>query len=108
MLEWNWNVGSPIVMRFLQKTSILSMSELIVFTYNQNAESAQLIFNDLLETEYMLLADILKHANSTDPVGLSLCDLSNEGFKRLCNDVIENPNILAKNYFTEIDEYVQG
>lgn len=84
------------------------MSELIVFTYNQNAESAQLIFNDLLETEYMLLADILKHANSTDPAGLSLCDLLNEGFKRLCNDVIENPNILAKNYFIEIDEYIQG
>lgn len=84
------------------------MTDLIVNIYNQNTENAQLIFNDLLETEYMLLADLLKHANSTDPIGLSLCDLLNEGFKRLCNDVIANPNILATNYLTEVDEYIQG
>lgn len=95
-------------MKYLQKTSILSMSDMIVNTYNQNVENAQLIFNDLLETEYMLLADLIKHANSTDPTGLSLCDLLNEGIKRLCNDIIDNPNILKKNYFDEVDEYIQG
>lgn len=84
------------------------MSDMIVDKYIENSEDAQLIFNDLLETEYMLLADLLKHANSNDQTGLSLCDLMNEGFKRLCNDIIENPNILVRNYFIEIDEYVQG
>lgn len=108
VIEWNWNVGSPIVMRFLQKTNILNMSEAIVFSYNQNPEVAQLIFNDLLETEYILLADLLKHANSTDPSGLSLSDLLNEGFKRLCNDVIENPTIMIKNYLVEVQRYLLG
>lgn len=107
-VEWNWNVGSTIVMRFLQKASILNMSEAIVFVYNQNPEIAQLIFNDLLETEYILLADILKHASSTDPTGLSLSDLLNEGFKRLCIDVIENPSILMKNYLIEVQEFLFG
>lgn len=101
-------MGSPIVMKFLQNTCILNMSEAIICAYNQNIESAQLIFNDLLETEHMLLANLLKHANSTDPMGLSLCDLLNEGFKRLCNDVIVNPTVLVTNYLEEVEEYIQG
>lgn len=107
-LEWSWNIGSPIVMKFLQKTHILSMTDLMVHTFNKSPESAQLIFNDLLETEFMLLGDLLRHANSTDPTGLSLCDLLNEGFKRLCNDIIENPAVLAQNYLEEVEEHVQG
>lgn len=107
-LEWNWNVGSPIVMKFLQKTHILSMTEFIVHTYNKHTESAQLIFNDLLETEFMLLGDLLSHANCNDSIGLTLSDLLNEGFKRLCNDIIENSSLLMQNYLDEVEEYVQG
>lgn len=104
----NWNVGSTIVMKYLQKSNILSMSDVIVYTYNQNQECAQLIFNDLLETEYMLLGDLLKNANSTDPAGMALCEILNEGFKRLCNDIIQNPSILVTDYLIEVDEYIPG
>lgn len=104
----NWNVGSPIVMKYLQKSNILSMSDMIVHTYNQNQECAQLIFNDLLETEHMLLGDLIKNANSNEPTGMSLCEILNEGFKRLCNDFIQNPSILVTNYLTEVDEYIPG
>lgn len=109
VLEWNWNVGSPILMKFLQRSHILSMSDLMVHTFNnQNAESAQLIFGDLLETEPQLLADLLIHANGTDAVGLLLCEVLNEGFKRLINDAIENPSVLTTNYLDEVEEYVYG
>lgn len=101
-------MGSPIVIKYLQKSNVLNMSDMIVNKYNQNQESAQLIFNDLLETEHMLLADLLKNANNTDPTGMTLCDLLTEGFKRLCNDVIQNPKILIKNYLEEVDEYIPG
>lgn len=107
-MELNWNVGSPIVMKYLQKSNILNMSDMIVNKFNENQEDAQLIFNDLLETEYMLLGDLLKNVNSTDPTGMSLCDILNEGFKRLCNDIIQNPSILVTNYLTEVDEYIPG
>lgn len=108
ILELNWNVGSPIVMKYLQKSNILSMSDVIVSTFNQNAEGAQLILNDLLETEHMLLGDLVKNANSTDPIGMSLCEILNEGFKRLCNDVVQNPSIFVTDYLTEVDEYIPG
>lgn len=85
------------------------MSELMVHTFNnQNAESAQLIFGDLLETEPQLLADLLMHANSADAIGLLLCEVLSEGFKRLVNDIIENPSILAVNYLDEVEEYLHG
>lgn len=108
-LEWSWNVGSPVLMKFLQRSHILSMSELMVHTFNnQNAEAAQLIFADLLETEPQLLADLLIHANGTDASGLLLCEMLSEGFKRLINDVIEDPSILANNYLHEVEEFLHG
>lgn len=84
------------------------MTDLIVYTFNQNTDAAQLILNDLLETEFILLADIMKSANPSEPTGLMVCDLLNEGFKRLCNDIIDNPSLLVKNYLDEVDEYVPG
>lgn len=85
------------------------MSDLMIHTFNhQNAESAQLIFGDLLETEPQLLADLMLHANSSDAIGLLLCEILSEGFKRLINDTIENPSILAKNYLDEVEEYIYG
>lgn len=45
----------------------------------QDAESVQLIFGDLLETEPELLADLITHANNTDATGLLLCEILNEG-----------------------------
>lgn len=96
-------------MKFLQRAHILSMSEFMVHAFhNHNAESAQLIFGDLLETEPQLLADLLIHANGTDATGLLLCEVLSEGFKRLINDTIENPSILATNYLNEVEEYVYG
>lgn len=103
IIDSEWNCGSPKVMKYLQKTNILSMSDMIVNKYNRNQCDAQLIFNDLLETEPMLLADVLKNA-----CNLTICDLLNEGFKQLCNDVIQNPNVLVLNYLEEVDEYIQG
>lgn len=64
VLQWNWNVGSPVVIKFLQRSHILTMSELMVHTFNnQSAEAAQLIFADILEADPQLLSDVLIHAN---------------------------------------------
>lgn len=96
-------------MKFLQATHVLSMTDLMVHTFNnQNAEAAQLIFGDLLESDPQLLADLLLHTNSVDQTGLLLCEVLNEGFKRLINDTIENPSILEKNYLEDVEEYIHG
>lgn len=98
-----------MVMKFLQRSHILSMSELMVHTFNnRDAESAQLILGDLLETEPQLLADLLLHANSADAIGLVLCEVLSEGFKRLLIDIIANPFDLAANYLNEVEEYIYG
>lgn len=105
-VDWDWNVGSVIVLRCLQQSNILNMSEYIVSVNNINSENAQLVFNDLLETEFVLLADLLKHLNNINPISIQISDILHEGFKRLCIDLIENPNELTKNYFNELKEFV--
>lgn len=84
------------------------MTDVLYYTYQQDPNHAQLILSDLLETEFMLLADLVKHINSSDSIALTICDILNEGFKRLCIDVVENPSILLQNYMTAIEYYTQG
>lgn len=85
------------------------MTDVMFYTYHQqDPNHAQLILSDLLETEFALLADLVKHINSSDAIAIAICDLLNEGFKRLCIDIIENPNILMQDYIKAVDYYVQG
>lgn len=84
------------------------MTDVMYYTYQQDPNHAQLILSDLLETEFGLLADLVKHINGSDPIAIAVCDILNEGFKRLCIDVVESPGVLLHNYMTEIASFVQG
>lgn len=81
---------------------------MIMFANNQDNECAQLILTDLLETEFILLADLMKNLNCTDSTSLMISDILNEGFKRLCKDIIENPGDLTKNYLCETEQFLIG
>lgn len=108
IVDWNWDVGSVILMKFLQHANILSMTDVLYHTYQQDPAHAQLILSDLLETEFMLLADLVKHIKSSDSTAIILCDILNEGFKQLCIDIIENSGVLQQNYMKAIEYYTQG
>lgn len=99
-----------ILMKFLQQSNVLNMADVMYsfYTYQQDPNHAQLILSDLLEAEFTLLADLVKHINSTDATAIAICDILNEGFKRLCIDIVENPNILMRDYIKAVDYYVQG
>lgn len=84
------------------------MTDVFYYTYQQDPNHAQLILSDLLETEFTLLADLVKHINSSDATAIAICDVLNEGFKRLCIDIVEHPNILMQDYIKAVDYYVQG
>lgn len=105
-IDWEWNVGSIRLLRSLQTTHILTMSEFIVWVHNKNPEEAQLILNDLLEMEFILLADLVRHINSTNPMSIQITDILQEGFKRLCVDLCGNPALLSQNYLNAIEPLV--
>lgn len=48
-----------------------------------------------------IVMNYLQKSNILNLTGMSLCDILNEGFKQLCNDIIQNPSILVTNYLTE-------
>lgn len=106
--EWSWNVGSVNLMKFLQKSNVLSMTDMILFAHNQDPECAQLIMTDLLEMEHILLADLIKNLNCTDSISLTISDILVEGFKRMCKDLIDDPNILKTNYLQHIEAHLHG
>lgn len=107
-VEKNWNVGSSHVMKFLQESNVLSMTDYILFVYNQNAEEAQLMLSEILEKDFSLLADLLKHTDKSNAISLAVNDLLLEGFRRLCNDVMKTPSELLTNYLSELEPFVQG
>lgn len=101
-IDWDWNVGSVRLLRSLQTAHILTMSAYIVWVHNKNSEEAQLILNDLFETEFILLADLVRHMNSTNPISIQITDILQEGFKRLCIDLCRNPALLSQNYLNAL------
>lgn len=108
MLEWRWDIGSTKLMKFLQKANILSMTDMILFAHNEDMEYAQLILTDLLETEYILLADLLKNYNCNDSISLLVCDIVSEGFKRMCRDIVESPLVLKEDYLCAVKAHLLG
>lgn len=108
VLEWRWDIGSTKLMKFLQEANILSMTDMILFAHNEDMEYAQLILADLLETEYILLAELMKNYNCNDSTSLLVCDILYEGFKRMSRDIVDNPFVLKGNYLCEVETHLFG
>lgn len=105
-IDWEWNVGSIRLLRYLQTAHILTISEYIVCIHNKNPEEAQLILNDLFEMEFILLADLVQHLNSTSPTSIQIADILREGFRRLCVDLCESSTLFTRNYLAELEPLV--
>lgn len=79
-----WNIGMPNILVLLQKSNILTMSQYI---YHQNDnETIQCIFNDLLETEWELLANLVENLGCNNVVSLKITDILEEGFRSIIMD----------------------
>lgn len=123
-----WNVGSPIVLRILQRANILSMSEYLLHKMSDEAAhidaystggelpTSQLILNDLLEsTEHQLLANVVQKSllltADGDATGqqhsfsIRLTDAIEECLRRLFVDLQANPNVISCNYLQTLDKH---
>lgn len=106
-MKWQWKgIGSVRVMQFLQDVGVLNMTEYLLAAHNRDEEEAQFILSDLFETDSELLANLVRHINHSDPLSLKINSVLYEGFRRLCYDILENPNELGKNYFLGLSELV--
>uniref|UniRef100_A0A182NJL7 Fanconi_A_N domain-containing protein n=1 Tax=Anopheles dirus TaxID=7168 RepID=A0A182NJL7_9DIPT len=95
-LRHEWNVGSARVLNLLQDEHILTASEYILSL--DSTELIQQIMNDLLETEFTLLAHLVKYAFQDNVHSQSLTTILRESFRSLVADLKENPNVIPRNY----------
>lgn len=129
-LKSTWNVGSTIVLAQLQRSFILTMTDYIwqqfqVYPQSQSlmssyqmidseemdkqtGESVQLILNDLLETEFSLLADLTKNIGGSDAVELKVFDVLRECFKRLVGDLSANPELVQISCLLELRKHLRS
>lgn len=123
-----WNLGSTIVLGQLQRASILTMTDYIWMQFQANlspnndstsftmidseeadkqtGESVQLILNDLLETEFVLLADLARSIRGSGVVELKVSAVLRECFQRLIGDLAENPELVQVNCLRELRKYL--
>lgn len=107
-MTWNWNVGSAKILGWLQEAHILDATEYVVAKYEQDVEATQLIMNDLLETQFTLLANLCQHFNCANSTSVKVVDILTESLIRLCRDLCESPTLLRVNYMAALDEHLLG
>lgn len=103
-LRQEWNVGSARILSLLQEASILSATEFILSL--DAIELVQQILNDLLETEYNLLAHIIRYAYQDNVQSHSLSSILKECFRALLSDLMENPNVIPRNYLSALKSHL--
>lgn len=105
-LDWQWNVGGARVLRRFQSFHILTATEYILIVNNKNSAEAQLILNDLLEVEFDLLADLLRHVDGTSSSSMLVIELITNSIQELIVDFCNNPNAITTNYLDEMNGLV--
>ncbi|XP_053665236.1 uncharacterized protein LOC128715171 [Anopheles marshallii] len=103
-LRQEWNMGSARVLNLLQEANILTASEYML-SLDAN-ELMQQIMNDLLETEYKLLAHIIRYAYLDNVQSQTLTNVLNESFRALLNDLKETPDVIPRSYLHSLKPHL--
>lgn len=104
--KWNWNVGSTKVLCWFQRANILSATEYIAAKSQGDTDEVQLILNDFFETEFELLANLLRCAECSNFTSTKISEILVEALQYLCRDLCENPALLKINYLNELDRFM--
>uniref|UniRef100_A0A182R338 Fanconi_A_N domain-containing protein n=1 Tax=Anopheles funestus TaxID=62324 RepID=A0A182R338_ANOFN len=109
-LRQEWNMGSARVLSLLQEANILTASEYMLRSMSRcsldTIELMQQIMNDVLETEYNLLAHIIRYAYQDNVQSQSLTNILKESFRSLLNDLKETPNVIPRCYLRSLKPHL--
>lgn len=108
-----WNIGSPPVIILLQCARILTMTEYICHQKSSaNNESEQIelhpaqhIFDDILESDPRLLANLIQYMGNDTEHGIRVTEILTEGIARMFIDLIQQPNAVA-NYLRTVRSHI--
>lgn len=97
-----WNVGSANIFSILQEANILDFGEFICKV--DDIETIQLILNDVLESNFQLLATLVTHLvfGCNNVNSLKVAQNLHTGFRRLIEDIQHNKDIVKTNHLLEL------
>lgn len=104
--RWNWNIGSAKILKWFQEARVLSTTEYIAYKYEEDTECVQLILNDLLECEFILLADLCRHFDCRNETSGKIIEFLTDAFRLLCKDLCDNPSLLQVNYLSSLASFL--
>lgn len=91
-----WDIGSASVLRLLSECGMFSIA---IYLWKLNdIDEEQNILNDLLETEYHLIADVVEKSILEAPIGNKLKSILEIGLSNLLQDLVKNSTINVPNY----------
>lgn len=97
-LNHEWNVGSVRLFGILQPLHLASITDYLL----QLTETNKIFFvlNDLLESDFALISEIIADENSTLQESLSLC------YRSFISDAINNSESIKINFLEHISNYL--
>lgn len=96
----DWNVGSANIFSILQESKVLDFEEFICTV--DDAETIQLILNDVLESNFQLLANLVKHLDHNNANSMKVATNLHTAFRRLIEDILHNTDIVKTNHLFEL------
>lgn len=110
-----WSPGSPNVIFLMQCAHILSMTEYICHQHSSadnesdsqqtDLHPAQLIFDDLLECDPRLLANLIQCMGNDTEHGIRVTEILTEGIARMFIDLLKQPNVVP-NYLRRVSSHI--
>ncbi|KAI8128425.1 hypothetical protein CVS40_1594 [Lucilia cuprina] len=100
----SWNIGSLKILSILQKLRILTASEYVLSC--ENSEEVQLIINDLLESEYVLITNLLINCTLDSANSIRLNAILDESLENLFKDLLQKPELNDLSFLNFINNYV--
>lgn len=98
-----WNVGSASTIRLLCQVDMFSLPVYLVRL--ELRDEQQNIFNDLIETEHYLLAELIRSA-IPGTIGQKVRDIISEGIAGLMQDLTSNSSITVPSYMNELRAFL--
>ncbi|XP_055845462.1 uncharacterized protein LOC129911628 [Episyrphus balteatus] len=99
-----WNLGSVKVLGILNQLRILTAAEYILSQTDD--EHVQLVLNDLLETEFDLMANLVITGHYDLMVGSKISEYVAESIRRLLDDLVNDPKLNNFDYMHALNHSV--
>lgn len=99
----DWHIGTANIFSIMQQANILYFADFI-YTLD-DFEYTQLIMNNILESNYILLANLIQHIGYNNEISIKITNVLDTSIRQLIDDILTN-NDIKINLLHELKEFL--